>query len=102
MIDQNTVVHVTYGQQQTIILGKISIFEYIAPQSAGRMNLTISKENDHFDRDEMSELIKRMNAMVEISLISDSSTSTYKVILEALSLESQGGYETLEIGVLRV
>lgn len=102
MIDQNTVVHVTYGQQQTIILGKISIFQYIAPQSAGRMNLTISKEDAHFDRNEMSELIKRMNLTVEISLISDSSTSTYKVILEALSLESQGGYETLEIGVLRV
>ncbi|MFB5947474.1 hypothetical protein [Klebsiella pasteurii] len=102
MIEQNTVVHVTYGQQKTIILGEIAIFEYIAPQSAGRINLTITKEDVQFDRDEMSELIKRMNATVEISLISGSSTSTYQVILEALSLESQGGFETLEIGVLRV
>ena len=59
MIDQNTVVRVRYGQEQEVNLGKLSIFEYTAPQSNGRISITFSKDCQQFNRNDVAELMKR-------------------------------------------
>ncbi|MEX5768861.1 hypothetical protein AB4Y55_24255 [Serratia nematodiphila] len=102
MIDQNTVVHVTFGQQQHINLGNIAIFEYTAPQSNGRLNLIFSRDGTVFNRDDLSEIIKRVSKVIEITIESGEGKHTYEVILEEVKLKAVDSWEQLEITAVRV
>jgi hypothetical protein len=102
MIDQNTVVHVNVGLQQSVNLGKISIFEYTAPQSKGRIKLTFSRDSAPFDKNDVSEIMKRARSTVEIAIISDEKEHSYTVILEEVKLQTGEGWELLELTAVRV
>lgn len=42
MIDQNTVVHVGNGKQQSINLGRVSLFEYVSEIGNGEIKLVFT------------------------------------------------------------
>ncbi|HAS1123220.1 hypothetical protein LGR88_13025 [Enterobacter cloacae] len=102
MIDQNTVVRVRYGQGQEVNLGKLSIFEYTAPQSEGRISITFSKNDQQFNRDEVAELMKRTQSAVELVLVSDTKDHTYMVKLEEVKLQTGENWELLELKTVRL
>lgn len=102
MIDQNTVVHVNLGTQQSVNLGKIAIFEYSAPQSNGRLKLTFSRDTVPFNKNDISEIMKRATSTIEIALISDDKEHMYTVILEEVKLQTGEGWEMLELTAVRV
>lgn len=102
MIDQNTVVRVRYGQGQEANLGKLSIFEYTAPQSEGRISITFSKNDQQFNRDEVAELMKRTQSAVELVLVSDTKDHTYMVKLEEVKLQTGENWELLELKTVRL
>lgn len=103
MVDQNTVVHVTIGEQKVIVLGSLAVFNYVSPQSAGRIKVTVTKENGaSFDREDLSEISKRLGGNINLSIISDKTTSTYLSVIESIYLTARPGFESLEIGVLRL
>jgi len=97
MIDQNTVVHVTFGQQQQVNLGKIAVFEYTVPGSSGRLKLTFSNHQNPFDKNDIAEIMKRATQVVEISIISESKEHSYTVTLEEVKLQTGEGWELLEL-----
>lgn len=102
MIDQETVVHVTFGKQQSVNLGKIAIFEYTVPGSNGRMKLTFSHHENPFNKNDIAEIMKRATQIVEISVISDTKQHTYTVTLEEVKLKTGEGWELLELTAVRV
>ncbi|HAV2196593.1 TPA: hypothetical protein O8U18_004084 [Enterobacter cloacae] len=102
MIDQNTVVRVRYGQEQEVNLGKLSIFEYTAPQSNGRVSITFSKDGLQFDRNDVAELMKRAQSTVELVLVSDTKDHTYMVKLEEVKLQTGEDWELLELKTVRL
>lgn len=102
MIDQNTVVRVRYGNQQEINLGNLSVFEYLAPQSAGRIVLTFSKTGVGFDKADVAELIHRVRGTLELVIVSDTTTDTYTVMLEELKIQSGSNWELLKLTTVRL
>lgn len=102
MIDQSTVVHVTFGQDQVVNLGKIAIFEYTVPGSNGRLKITFSHHEDPFDKDHIAEIMKRATSVVELTLISNNQKHTYTVTLEEVKLKTGAGWELLELTAVRV
>lgn len=102
MIDQNTVVRVRYGEGQEVNLGKLSIFEYTAPQSNGRISITFSRDGQQFDRNDVAELMKRAQSTVELILVSDTKDHTYLVKLEEVKLQTGEDWELLELKTVKL
>ncbi|HGY5135204.1 hypothetical protein [Citrobacter braakii] len=102
MIDQNTVVHVSFGMDQDVNLGKIAIFEYTVPGSNGRLKITFSHHEDPFNKSDIAEIMKRATNVVELTLISDNQKHAYTVILEEVKLKTGEGWELLELTAVRV
>lgn len=102
MIDQNTVVHVSFGMDQVVNLGKLAIFEYTVPGSNGRLKITFSHHEDPFNKSDIAEIMKRATNVVELTLISDSQKHTYTAILEEVQLKTGEGWELLELTAVRV
>lgn len=102
MIDQETVVHVIFGGQESVNLGKIAIFEYTVPGSNGRMKLTFSQHENPFDKNDIAEIMKRATKIVELSIISATKNHTYTVILEEVNLKTADSWEVLEITAVSV
>lgn len=97
MIDQNTVVQVTFGKQQIINLGLLSVFEYTQPGSNGRFKLTFSRHGSSINKDELGEMVKHITKVIEVSLISDNKQHTYTAILEDVRIKSSEEWELLDI-----
>lgn len=102
MIDQNTVVRVRYGQEQEVNLGKLSVFEYTAPMSDGRISITFSKDGQQFNRNDVAELMKRAQSTVELVIVSDTKDHTYTVKLEEVKLQTGEDWELLELKTVRL
>lgn len=102
MIDQNTVLHVSIGQNQVVNLGKIAIFEYTVPGSNGRLKITFSHHEDPFDKSDIAEIMKRATNVVQLTLIGDQTKHTYTAILEEVKLKAGEGWELLELTAVRV
>ncbi|KLP53544.1 hypothetical protein ABR39_23375 [Enterobacter genomosp. O] len=102
MIDQNTVVRVRYGQGQEVNLGKLSVFEYTAPMSDGRISITFSKNGHQFNRNDVAELMKMAQDTVDLVLVSDTKDHTYMVKLEEVKLQTGEDWELLELKSVRL
>ena len=102
MIDQNTVVRVGYAQQQEITLGKLAVFVYEATGSNGGINIVFTKEGGEFDRNDVAELMKRTQKVVELILVSDTKEHTYTVTLDEVTLKTGNGWEELQLKAVRI
>lgn len=101
MIDQDTVVHITFGNQESVNLGSLAVFEYTQPGSNGRIKLTLSKHKGAFDKERLGELVKRVSSVIEITLVSGEETTSYTTILEEIRIKSSDDWELLEITAVR-
>ncbi|EJL9712741.1 MULTISPECIES: hypothetical protein [Enterobacteriaceae] len=95
MIDQNTVVHVGNGKQQSINLGKISLFEYVAEVGNGEIKLAFTRKGAAFDREEVSRLISMSKEELKFTLISNNSERSYDAKLDEVTLKSSEYFDTL-------
>ena len=95
MIDQNTVVHVGNGKQQSINLGKISLFEYVAEVGNGEIKLAFTRKGAAFDREEVRRLISMSKEELKFTLISNNSERSYDAKLDEVTLKSSEYFDTL-------
>jgi len=102
MIDQNTVVHVSNGKQQSINLGKVSLFEYVAEIGNGVIELVFTRKGSDFDRDEVSHLISLSKEELKFTLISNESEYSYDATLQEVTLKSNEFFESLTLKALVV
>lgn len=101
MIDQNTVIHISFDESPVINLGRLSVFEYTESESNGRITLLFSRHQLPMNKDDISGLVKRVNDEALISLFTDSANYSYKTKLEEVCFRSFDGWETLEITATR-
>jgi|GEM_PF-1516095 len=102
MIDQNTVVHIGFGSQQTIILGTLALFEYTASIDNGQIKLSFVRRGSEFDKEEIGKLVSQTKKEIAITLITDKSEHSYKANLAEVNLISNEFLETLILKALVV
>ncbi|WP_336709801.1 MULTISPECIES: hypothetical protein [unclassified Cedecea] len=102
MIDQNTVVHISFDEKKSISLGKLAIFEYTEPGSKGRIKLVFSKYQVPMDKNDIGEIVKKVKSEILISIFTDTADYAYKTILEEVKISVVEEWETLEITAVRI
>ncbi|EOL9071616.1 hypothetical protein ACM92W_002433 [Cronobacter turicensis] len=102
MIDQSTVVHISFDDKPSINLGKLAIFEYTEPGSKGRIKLVFSRYQVPMDKDDIGEIAKRANSEILISIFTDTADYAYKTKLEEVKISCVEDWENLEITAVRI
>ncbi|MEI9871212.1 hypothetical protein V5028_23355 [Enterobacter hormaechei] len=102
MIDKNTVVHVGNGKQQSINLGRVALFEFVAEIGNGEIKLVFTRKESEFDREEVSRLISLSKEELKFTLISNKSEHSYDATLQEVSLKSNEFFESLTLKALVV
>ena len=100
MIDQNTVVHIGNGKQQSINLGRLSFFEYVAEIGSGEIKLVFTRKEAEFDREEVSRLISLSKEELKFTLISNNSEHSYDATLQEVTLKSTEFFESITLKAL--
>jgi len=102
MIDQNTVVHISNGKQQSINLGRLSLFKYVSEIGNGEIELVLTRKGAEFDREEVSLLISQSKEELKFTLISNKSDYSYDATLQEVTLNSNEFFESLTLKALLV
>ena len=102
MIDQNTVVHVGNGKQQSINLERLSLFEYVAEVGNGQIKLVFTRKEAEFDREQISRLISLSKEKLKFTLISNKSEHSYDATLQEVTLNSNEFFKSLTLKALVV
>ncbi|MBN3161116.1 hypothetical protein [Pectobacterium brasiliense] len=85
MIDQKTVVQVSYEQQREVVLGEIVKFEYYQPTPGGHVSVTASALPPDYSN-VAKELVARIGNFIEIALVSSATVSVFTIKLAHVSV----------------
>ncbi len=86
MIDQKTAVHVDFSDKQNVVLGHLEKFEYYAPTENGHVQITINPLTTSLPF--VQEMVGKIGGLINVYLISSTTTSSYTIKLETISVSS--------------